>query len=115
MQRVRSGRVAHFVAVVLLLWAGADLVNVDLCAIDRPPLTSSAGHDAVATIAPGSSANPIGSPLTGDDCFCCSHNALCATAVASGPQVVVLDHVPHPPTFRPNVVRTRLDRPPQLA
>lgn len=111
MQSVRSGRLAKFVAIVLLLWAGADLVNANLCAIDRPPIGVPDGH---ATITVASSPDRFGSPVTGDDCFCCSHSAMCAAVFVSTPQVQNVDGVCLPPVQHTQLLRTRLDHPPQL-
>lgn len=111
MQPVRSGRLARFVAIVLLLWAGADLANVNLCAIDRPPVSVPGTHARISVVpSPDSS----GSPITGDDCFCCSHSAMCAAVFISTLQVLNVDRVCLPPAQHTQLLRTRLDHPPQL-
>ena len=112
MLRARSGRLARFVAVMLLLWAGADLVDVNLCAIDRPPIGVPGRHQAI--VADTSSQAPVGFPVTGDDCFCCSHNALSAAAFVLGPQAGNVEEVSLPRAHRAQLLRTRLDHPPQL-
>lgn len=111
MQSVRSGRLAKFVAIVLLLWAGADLINANLCAIDRPPIGVPDGH---ATITVASSPDRFGSPVTGDDCFCCSHNVLVATSLFPIPIAGPIQAIRFVPPDHLRLLQARLYHPPQL-
>lgn len=114
MERVRSGHLAQFVAAWLLLWALADLVNVNLCAIDRPSTASPSNLHVAALVTQGSSASPSAFPFRGDDCFCCSHNVLFATVSVAAPEAGLVEGVCLPPIGHVTLLRTQLDHPPQL-
>ena len=111
MQSVRAGRLARYVAAILLLWAGADLANVNLCAIDRLPLRGPASQ---AVLTGDVAADQTQAPLGADDCFCCSHSAMSVPAFVSAPQVTRNEGVCVPPIQQTHVLHARLDHPPQL-
>ncbi|MDP2318992.1 MAG: hypothetical protein Q8O42_06615 [Acidobacteriota bacterium] len=54
--------------LVLLSWTAVDVLNPALCELDE--LTFVAAHSTVDS----NTAAPTESPVTPEDCFCCSHN-----------------------------------------
>lgn len=54
--------------MVLLSWTALDVLNPALCELDELPFVA-----AYATV-DSNTAVPTESPVTPEDCFCCSHN-----------------------------------------
>lgn len=61
-------RVGRTVVLVLLAWTALDVLNPALCGLDELPFVA-----AYATV-DSSTGTPTDSPVTPEDCFCCSHN-----------------------------------------
>ena len=112
MQWVRTGRAARIIAVFFLLWTGVDLINPNLCAIDRQPDSQSARTESLALTTAGSTQT---APNDGaEDCFCCCHHVVSTTVWAPLPQVDLAQRVILPAIEQVRVLGTRLDHPPQL-
>lgn len=61
-------RIGRMVVLVLLSWTAVDVLNPALCELDE--LTFVAAYSTVDS----NTAAPTESPVTPEDCFCCSHN-----------------------------------------
>lgn len=70
----RHSRLARAVAMILLLWTGADLTNASLCALDSDQIGATFSREYALTVS-AESTNPTPSQPSHhiDDCFCCSH------------------------------------------
>ena len=99
-------RIARVVAVILLTWTGADLVNAQLCAADQVPATSQAAaqHDSERPDRPA----PV------DDCFCCSHTVQLSVVLLSDSLEVLQDRVNILRGVASSYRTLPLDHPPQL-
>ena len=64
-----GSRVARVVAIALLTWTAADLINSRLCALDQWS-PSAAQHSSFGADTPSNTQIPTAP----DDCFCCSHD-----------------------------------------
>ena len=71
--------IGRIVAVLLLLWTGADIVNAQLCSADRQPFSS------ITDLRVSDATSQHESRTAGDDCFCCSHTVQAVTGWVSMP------------------------------
>lgn len=112
MRGVRTGRWARIFTVLLLVWIVADSADMWLC--DRPPASNSSQPDRSTRVRAGATAHtPITAPLD-DECFCCSHNVMRASAPSIVPASIIV-RVVCPPLLNPaKTPPSRLDHPPQL-
>lgn len=72
----RHSRIVQAVAVLILLWTGADLINPSLCALDREQerlVIVSDAADATVDAVIGAALPTAPDASHVDDCFCCSH------------------------------------------
>lgn len=99
-------RIARVVAVILLVWTGADLVNAQLCAADQVPATSQTG-------AQRDSGGPD-RPAPADDCFCCSHTVQLSVVLLLDSLEVLQDRVNILRHVASSYRTLPLDHPPQL-
>jgi hypothetical protein len=102
--RLHLGRI---VAVVLLLWTGADIVNAQLCSVDRQPLSS------ITTLRVSDATSQRQSPATGDDCFCCSHTVQAGTAPVSMPILAAGEYTAQLDLGSHFTIHDQIYRPPQ--
>jgi hypothetical protein len=65
----KCGLIARVVAIALLAWTAADLVNSRLCLLDQW-VGSAAQRSSIRADMPSHTEMPTGQ----EDCFCCSHN-----------------------------------------
>lgn len=79
----RRCRFVRRLAVLFLLWTAVDLLDVQLCALDRwaLPHSSTAERHEPASLNASTTTNAPTAPLA-DDCFCCSHTVMSACAPA---------------------------------
>lgn len=104
--RLHIGRV---VAVLLLLWTAADIVNAQMCASDQQRLPFAAVLHVDDSSAPGQI------PYSVDDCFCCSHTVQIATVQVSTPALLPRERTAEPKPVFHSILDRHVDHPPQAS
>ena len=98
---------ARVVAVLLLLWTAADIVNAQMCASDQQPLPTA----SVLRVGDSPASGQI--PASVDDCFCCSHTVQIATVQVSTPALLPRERTAEPEPVFHSITDRQVDHPPQ--